>query len=256
MGQGARLFWRSDASWWLLVTLLLLTAFPSSFRVGRDPAVLQLSGERGQSTADMIRLAWTGLRQPAWPGAEAARSYYTVLGVSRDATEREVKRAYLRLAKKYHPDKNREDKKAERKFRLIARAYEVLSDPEKRRVYDQLGEEGLSQHEQGGGQPGPFHGRPGQYQQFFFPGEGPFGQPHGANFHFSFQGNGRGPEGSFGAGFPFDDIFSEFFGGQHGGFRQQRTHRQGRRTSGFQRCEETKICSNGQCQTRVTCTNV
>jgi molecular chaperone DnaJ len=71
------------------------------------------------------------------------RDYYEVLGVSRDATEEEIKKAYRRLAMQYHPDRNPGDKEAEEKFKEVAEAYEVLRDPEKRRRYDLYGHEGL-----------------------------------------------------------------------------------------------------------------
>ncbi|MHC4659067.1 MAG: molecular chaperone DnaJ [Planctomycetota bacterium] len=73
----------------------------------------------------------------------AKRDYYEVLGVSKNASADEIKRAYRRMAIKYHPDKNPDDKEAEVKFKECAEAYEVLSDPEKRRRYDQFGHEGL-----------------------------------------------------------------------------------------------------------------
>ena len=75
--------------------------------------------------------------------AKRKRDYYEVLGVSRDASPEEIKRAYRRLALKYHPDKNPGDKEAEEKFKEAAEAYEVLSDPEKRKLYDQYGHDGL-----------------------------------------------------------------------------------------------------------------
>lgn len=69
----------------------------------------------------------------------AKQDYYEVLGVSKDASEDEIKRAYRKLAIKYHPDKNPGDKEAEEKFKQCAEAYEVLSDPNKRQRYDQFG---------------------------------------------------------------------------------------------------------------------
>jgi len=73
----------------------------------------------------------------------AKRDYYEVLGVGKNASADEIKRSYRRLAMKYHPDKNPDDKEAEAKFKECAEAYEVLSDPEKRRRYDQFGHDGL-----------------------------------------------------------------------------------------------------------------
>ena len=74
----------------------------------------------------------------------AKRDYYEVLGVAKNASPDEIKRAYRRMAIKYHPDKNPDNKKeAEAKFKECAEAYEVLSDPEKRQRYDQFGHDGL-----------------------------------------------------------------------------------------------------------------
>jgi molecular chaperone DnaJ len=73
----------------------------------------------------------------------AKRDYYEVLGVGKSASADDIKRAYRRMAIKYHPDKNPDNKEAETKFKECAEAYEVLSDPEKRQRYDQFGHEGL-----------------------------------------------------------------------------------------------------------------
>ena len=67
------------------------------------------------------------------------QDYYKVLGVSKGATDKEIKRAYRQLARKYHPDVNPDDKQSEERFKAINEAYEVLSDPTKRQKYDQLG---------------------------------------------------------------------------------------------------------------------
>ena len=71
--------------------------------------------------------------------AESKRDYYEVLGVSKDADEATLKKAYRQVAKKYHPDMNPGDAEAEKKFKEASEAYAVLSDPEKRRQYDQFG---------------------------------------------------------------------------------------------------------------------
>lgn len=85
----------------------------------------------------------------------AKRDYYEVLGVERGASERDVKRAYKRLAMKYHPDKNPGDSEAEAKFKELNEAYSILSDKQKRANYDQFGHAAF---EQGGGGAGGFGG--------------------------------------------------------------------------------------------------
>ncbi|MCF7854878.1 MAG: DnaJ domain-containing protein, partial [Candidatus Pacebacteria bacterium] len=79
-----------------------------------------------------------------------ARDYYDILGVKRSASQDDIKKAYRKLALKYHPDKNPGDKEAEEKFKEASEAYEVLSDTEKRKRYDQFGHEAYTQAGRGG----------------------------------------------------------------------------------------------------------
>src|SRR5207245_8941894 len=79
------------------------------------------------------------------------RDYYEVLGVSRSASEDDVKKAYRKLALRYHPDRNPEDHhEAEERFKEISEAYQVLSDPERRSLYDRFGHDAFQQGSQGG----------------------------------------------------------------------------------------------------------
>lgn len=86
------------------------------------------------------------------------RDYYELLGVSRNADEREIKKAYRKLAMQYHPDRNQNDKKAEEQFKEIQKAYAVLSDPQKKAAYDQFGHAGVDPSMGGGGGFGGFGG--------------------------------------------------------------------------------------------------
>jgi DnaJ-class molecular chaperone len=130
-----------------------------------------------------------------------SNDYYDILGVSKTATADEIKRAYRKLALQYHPDRNK-TKEAEEKFKEVTKAYEVLSNEEKRKNYDQFGHAAF---EQGAGQ-GPFGGA-----------GGPFGGQQGGGqygpFTYTYSSNGNGQGFDFG-GFsdPFD-IFEQFFGG-------------------------------------------
>ena len=111
------------------------------------------------------------------------RDYYDVLGVKKGASADEIKKAFRKLAMKYHPDRNPGDKEAEAKFKEVNEAYEVLKDSDKRRRYDQFGHAGVGGSGATGGNP--------------------FGGFNGQDIHFDFGGN-------FG---DMGDIFSQFFGG-------------------------------------------
>ncbi|TMW68238.1 hypothetical protein Poli38472_007910 [Pythium oligandrum] len=93
----------------------------------------------------------------------AGRDYYEVLGVTRDASSAEIKKAFRKLSLKYHPDKNPGDEEAPKKFAEVANAYEVLSDEDKKSKYDRYGEEGLQANGGGGGGHDPFD----IFSQFF-----------------------------------------------------------------------------------------
>ncbi|RPD75003.1 DnaJ-domain-containing protein [Lentinus tigrinus ALCF2SS1-7] len=140
--------------------------------------------------------------------------YYKLLGVSRDASDEEIKKAYKKMALKWHPDRNAGSEDAAKKFKEISEAFEVLSDKQKRTIYDQFGEEGLK----GGGVPPQGAGGPGGFSNFGgFPGAQTFTFTSGPGGSFS-SGGGRG-------GFSPTDpnkIFEQIFGmgglGGMGGF--------------------------------------
>jgi len=122
----------------------------------------------------------------------AKRDYYEVLGLEKSASTDDIKKAYRKLAVKYHPDRNPGDKEAEEKFREATEAYEVLSDDKKRPLYDQYGFAGVDQMNQGGG---------AQYSHAFH------------DFSDLFGGMGGG----------FSDIFDSIFGGGGSGFGGSRS---------------------------------
>ncbi len=133
------------------------------------------------------------------------KDYYQSLGIPRSASADEIRTAYRKLAMKYHPDRNPNDKPAEEKFKEINEAYQVLSDPQKRTRYDQLGS-AYSQYERTGGAPGGFNWD--QWQT----GRGRGGPS---------AGSGQGQQVNFddffgGAGGGFSDFFSSIFGGMGG----------------------------------------
>jgi len=130
------------------------------------------------------------------------KDYYSILGVAKKSTDKEIKSAYRKLARKYHPDVNPGDRAAEEKFKEINEAYEVLGDTEKRKKYDQLGAS-YRQWERMGGQPGGFDwsrwstGAPGQ---------------GGVRVEYADLGEMFGGQGAGG----FSDFFESLFGGMGG----------------------------------------
>jgi curved DNA-binding protein len=125
------------------------------------------------------------------------RDYYATLGVPRNATQADIKKAFRKLARQHHPDVNKGDAAAERRFKEVSEANEVLSDPEKRKLYDQLGSNWQAYQQAGEGAPS---GRAGQ------PYGGFAGFPGGGGVRFEYRGN---PEDLAG----FSDFFRTFFGG-------------------------------------------
>ena len=161
--------------------------------------------------------------------SQCGEDYYKLLGVKRNASKQEIKRAFKKLSLKYHPDKNKDNpKKAKEMFIKIANAYEVLSDDEKRKIYDQYGEEGIKANEQGGN-PGGAHfnfdnmGFEEIFSKFFGGGGG------GAKFTFNMGGGNAGGRKGRSSGFGgFEDIFSQFGGFGGGQNFQGGQHQQGR----------------------------
>ena len=120
--------------------------------------------------------------------------YYEILEVTREATDTEIKKSYRRLAVKYHPDKNPGNAEAEEHFKQISQAYSILSDPQKRQMYDQYGEEAFTHGGAGAGGAGfdPFD----LFREAFGGRGGGFGSGSGG---FG-GGSSRGGGGSFGGG--------------------------------------------------------
>ncbi|WP_066805017.1 molecular chaperone DnaJ [Moraxella oblonga] len=130
-----------------------------------------------------------------------SKDFYTILGVDKSADEKEIKKAYRRLAMKYHPDKNPDDPSAEEKFKEATMAYEVLSDAQKRATYDRMGHSAFEQGMNNGG----------------FGNAGGFSADDLNDIFGSFFGGGRG---GFSGGGGFGDIFGDMFGGRSGGGRR------------------------------------
>jgi len=140
------------------------------------------------------------------------KDYYKILGVEKSATKEEISKAFRKLAVKYHPDKNPNNKAAEEKFKEITEAHEVLSDPEKRKKYDTLGAN-WKQYQHAGGDFGDF------FSQFG-------GARRGGGTTYEFSGDINDVFGNMGGG--FSDFFESFFGGtgRRGGFGGSTQHQQ------------------------------
>lgn len=152
------------------------------------------------------------------------RDYYEVLGVDRNADEKTIKRAYRKLAKKYHPDTNPGDKQAEQKFKEVTEAYTILTDPQKKKMYDQFGhaafDEGAANSAYGG-----FGGNKGGYQEFHFEG-GNMDDIFENLFGGMFKNAGKSGSKSYHfhqSGFQGDDFRNHFYGNSYGSgaFRQK-----------------------------------
>ena len=139
------------------------------------------------------------------------KDFYKVLGIGRNASEDEIKKAYRKMALKYHPDKNKSPG-AEEKFKDIAEAYEILSDKKKKEVFDKYGEEGLKGNMGGGGG----GGGGGMSQPGGMGGMG--GMGGGQSFSYTYHGDPRATFAQFfGTNNPFETIFSQGMGGPGGG---------------------------------------
>ena len=140
------------------------------------------------------------------------KDYYETLGVARSASDTEIKKAFRKLAREYHPDVARDKKRAEEKFKEINEAYEVLSDPAKRKRYDELGANWKSGAEF---RPPGWEGFPGRQGR-----GGPMPGTEGSEFEFGGTG--------------FSDFFEQLFGGRRGGF------------SGARNFEEQDLAARGR----------
>ncbi len=138
------------------------------------------------------------------------QDFYKVLGVDKDADDKQIRKAYRQLARKWHPDQNAGDSKAEAKFKEIGEAFAVLSDKEQRERYDAIRAMGAGGARYAGGGPGGFEDMFGGMFGGGAGGGSPFGGSGGPNIRFQTAG----PEGGFGGA---EDILSSLFGGGAGG---------------------------------------
>ena len=187
------------------------------------------------------------------------KDYYQVLGVKRGDSEDKIKKAYRKLARKFHPDLNPSDKAAEEQFKQVQEAYDVLSDPEDRKLYDQYGENWRAVKSGAGAPP------PGWEQAQRSPRAG---RPETGDFdlNFDYSGDFGGFRGGSGEGF---DIFEEIFNRARGGRSVRRgrgrdieaelelsleeAHRGGRRTLQMQTAEVCPTCNGSRVVDGKTC---
>lgn len=167
------------------------------------------------------------------------KDYYDVLGIQRTADDREIKRAYRKLAKKYHPDTNAGNKEAEQKFKEITEAYDILSDSEKRKLYDLYG---FAAFDGGmGAEPGNPSG--GNYRTYHFEGgdindifENLFGGMFGGGFQQSFYSDFTGQERDFRQSYSGNGQQNrEFRQSYDGNWQQERTYREEKTAKGQDR---------------------
>ena len=162
------------------------------------------------------------------------RDYYEILGVAKTATDNEIKSAYRKLARKFHPDVNPGDKSAEEKFKEINEAYQVLADSEKRKRYDQLGPN-WKQGEEFRPPPGweRVHGAPGDFGDLFGSGRGASGF---SDFFESLFGGRRTPRAGAGFAMRGQDVEAEI------ALTLEEAHRGGKRSISLQVAETCSDC--------------
>lgn len=185
------------------------------------------------------------------------RDYYAVLGVGRDADSSAIKKAYRKLAKKYHPDTSAGNAQAEERFKEVTEAYEILSDPEKRKLYDRFGHAAFDGSAAGGGGFGGQYGQGSPFGDWFGQGEG----------SGSFYQTGDGAYGSMGEdgrrceyrfeGEDVEDILKNLFGNGHGadGFGWGGSGAGGfgnSRSDGFGSGSGTRFGSGGDLQAEIS----